>query len=85
MAHAYKDADGNPKVPDALATLGYDATNILLAAIEKAGADDTTKVAEALAGISYDAVSGTITFDAQHNPIKSAAVIGVAWWSEEFR
>ena len=47
----YKDASGNPKVPDALATLAYDATNLLFAAIEKAGADDTTKVAEALAGI----------------------------------
>jgi branched-chain amino acid transport system substrate-binding protein len=81
---AFKDADGNPKVPDALATLAYDATNILLAAIEKAGVDDTTKVAEALAGISFDAVSGTITFDAQHNPIKSAVVIGVAGGVKNF-
>ena len=81
---AFKDADGNPKVPDALATLAYDATNILLAAIEKAGVDDTTKVAEALAGISFDAVSGTITFDAQHNPIKSAVVIGVSGGAKNF-
>jgi branched-chain amino acid transport system substrate-binding protein len=73
----YKDASGNPKVPDALATLGYDAANLLIAAIAKAGTDDTTKVAEALAGISWEGVSGTITFDADHNPIKSAAVIGV--------
>ena len=80
----FKDADGNPKVPDALATLAYDATNILLAAIEKAGVDDTTKVAEALAGISYDAVSGKITFDAQHNPIKSAVVIGVSGGAKNF-
>ena len=28
-------------VPDALATLGYDATNLMLAAIEKAGTDDS--------------------------------------------
>ncbi len=75
---AYKDASGNPKVPDALATLGYDAANLMFAAIQKAGTEDTAKVAEALAGISWDGVSGTITFDAQHNPIKSAAVIGVA-------
>jgi branched-chain amino acid transport system substrate-binding protein len=65
------------KTPDALATLGYDATNLLIAAIQKAGTDDSTKVAAALAGIEYDAVSGKITFDAQHNPIKSAVVIGV--------
>jgi branched-chain amino acid transport system substrate-binding protein len=74
----YKDANGNPKVPDALATLAYDAANLLFAAIQAAGTEDTTKAAEALAGISWEGVSGKITFDAQHNPIKSAAVIGVA-------
>jgi branched-chain amino acid transport system substrate-binding protein len=63
--------------PDALATLAYDATNLLLASIEKAGVDDAKVVAETMAGISYDAVSGTITFDAQHNPIKSAVVLQV--------
>jgi branched-chain amino acid transport system substrate-binding protein len=81
---AYKDDSGNPKVPDALATLAYDATNLLLAAIEKAGTDDATKVAEALAGLTWDGVSGKITFDAQHNPIKSAAVIGVAGGQKTF-
>lgn len=65
------------KTPDALATLGYDAANLLIAAIEKAGADDTTKVAASLAALQYEAVSGKITFDAQHNPIKSAVVISV--------
>jgi branched-chain amino acid transport system substrate-binding protein len=81
---AYKDASGNPKVPDALATLGYDAANLLFAAIDKAGPDDTAKVAEALAGISWEGVSGLITFDAQHNPIKAAAVIGVAGGKKTF-
>jgi branched-chain amino acid transport system substrate-binding protein len=64
-------------VPDALATLAYDAANLLLAAIEKAGADDPGLVADTLAAIDYEAVSGRITFDAQHNPIKSAAVLQV--------
>ena len=64
-------------VPDALATLAYDATNMMLAAIEKAGVDDSTAVAKAMEGLKYDAVSGTVTFDAQHNPIKSAVVIQV--------
>ena len=64
-------------VPDALATLAYDATNLLIAAIEKAGADDPVKVKDAMAGLKYDAVSGTITFDAQHNPVKCAAVLSV--------
>jgi branched-chain amino acid transport system substrate-binding protein len=80
----YKDANGQPKVPDALATLGYDAANLLIAAIEKAAADDPAKVAEALAGLTYEAVSGKITFDANHDPIKAAAVIGVTGGEKSF-
>jgi branched-chain amino acid transport system substrate-binding protein len=71
-------------VPDALATLAYDAANLLFAAIEKAGVDDPAKVAEALAGLTWEGVSGKITFDAQHNPIKAAAVIGVSGGKKEF-
>jgi branched-chain amino acid transport system substrate-binding protein len=63
--------------PDALATLAYDATNLLLAAIEKAGVDDPTAVAAAMESLKYEAVSGEITFDAEHNPIKSAVVLQV--------
>lgn len=63
--------------PDALATLAYDATNILLASIDKAGKDDPTAVAAAMEKIEYEAVSGKVTFDAQHNPIKSAVVLQV--------
>jgi branched-chain amino acid transport system substrate-binding protein len=73
----YKDDKGNPKVPDALATLAYDATNLMLNGIKTAGADDTTKVKDALAKISFDGVSGKITFDADHNPIKSATILAV--------
>lgn len=73
---AYK-ADGKAKVPDALATLGYDATNLMLAAIKSANSDDVEKVRVALEKISFDGVSGKITFDAQHNPVKSAVVIGI--------
>ena len=73
----YKDDTGAANVPDALATLAYDATNLLLSAIEKAGDDDATKVAAAMAASSFDAVSGRITFDPQHNPIKSAVMLQV--------
>lgn len=65
-------------VPDALATLAYDATNLLLNAIDTAGtADDTAAVAAALAASNWEGVSGQITFDAQHNPIKAAVVLQV--------
>ncbi len=65
------------KTPDALAALAYDATNLLIQAIENAGADDTDKVVDALNSITYTAVSGVITFDPQHNPIKSATILKV--------
>ncbi len=70
-------AEYNGAVPDALATLAYDATNLMITAIQQAGVDDASKVKDSLAAIKFEAVSGTITFDAQHNPIKSAVVIGV--------
>ncbi|HTU03805.1 MAG TPA: ABC transporter substrate-binding protein, partial [Candidatus Sulfotelmatobacter sp.] len=73
----YKDDKGQPKVPDALAALAYDATNLLLQGIKEAGADDTTKVKDALAKISFNAISGKITFDASHNPVKPATILAV--------
>ena len=74
----YKNDDGTPKVPDALATLAYDAANMLFTAMVNAGSvDDVDKVAAALAAIKFDAVSGSITLDAKHNPVKSAAVLAV--------
>lgn len=73
----YKDDKGEPKVPDALAALAYDATNLLLEGIKAAGADDTEKVKDALAGLTFQGVSGKITFDDLHNPIKSATILEV--------
>ena len=73
----YKDDKGQPKVPDALAALAYDATNILLQGIKEAGADDTAKVKDALKKISVNAVSGQIKFDANNNPVKSATILAV--------
>jgi branched-chain amino acid transport system substrate-binding protein len=73
----FKDDKQQPKVPDALAALAYDATNLLLTAIKEANSDDSTKVAEALKKISFNGVSGTIKFDANNNPVKSATILAV--------
>lgn len=73
----YKDAKGQPVVPDALATLAYDATNILLQSITNAGVDDPTKVRDAMAAINFSGVSGNVTYDKDHNPIKSATILEV--------
>jgi branched-chain amino acid transport system substrate-binding protein len=80
----YKNADGTAITPDALAALAYDATNILLTAIQNAGTDNTDKVKTAMEGISTQAVSGTVTFDAQHNPIKGAVIIKVKGGKKTF-
>lgn len=73
----YKDDKGNPKMPDALAALAYDATNMMLQAIADTGADDPVKVKDTLAKAKFEAVSGTITFDPFHTPIKPVTVIQV--------
>jgi branched-chain amino acid transport system substrate-binding protein len=73
----FKDDSGNAKVPDALATLAYDATNLLLQAIKETGSEDTAKVKDTLAKIRFAAVSGLVTFDDQHNPVKSATILAV--------
>jgi len=65
------------KTPDALAALGYDAAMLLVQAIANAGVDDPAKVKDALAAIKMECVSGMITFDQYHNPIKSAAILHV--------
>ena len=71
-------------VPDALATLGYDAANVLFQAIEKAGADDPVKVAQTMEGMQFEAVTGPIAFDSQHNPVKPACIFHVTGGEAQF-
>lgn len=63
--------------PDALAALAYDAANILFRSIDEANSTDPFKVAEVLAGGTFDVVSGKITYDQFHNPVKAAALLQV--------
>jgi branched-chain amino acid transport system substrate-binding protein len=63
-------------VPDALATLGYDAANLLLNAIKTANSEDPVKVKDALAATKdFPTVSGTISFDENHNPTNKDIVV----------
>ena len=62
--------------PDVFAALAYDSTLLVAEAIEKAGSADPVKIAEAMAKISgFKGVSGEVTFNEEHNPIKSAVII----------
>lgn len=65
------------KVPDALAALAYDAAYILVEAIRVANSTDGKAIRDAMQGLTFTGVSGTVTFDENRNPIKSAVVIGI--------
>ncbi len=72
-------------MPDALATLGYDATCLLLEAIKKANSDNPIKVKESLQGIKdFKSVSGNISFDEFGNPIKSAVILKYTKGGQEY-
>ena len=61
-----------------VAGCAYDAANLLLQAIQKAGGDNVEKVKAALEGISFSGVSGSFTFDAHHDPVKAVAILHVS-------
>jgi branched-chain amino acid transport system substrate-binding protein len=72
------------KQPDALAVLAYDATMVLLSAIEEAGNTDTAQVRDAMAGIQFEGVAGEITFNDEGDPIKTAAIIQIKDGQSQF-
>lgn len=73
----YKATYNNER-PNALAVLGYDAMQVVAAAIKAAGGTDHQKVRDALAKVEGDFLTGHITFDENRNPVKSAVIIQVA-------
>ena len=64
-------------VPDALAALGYDATNMMLDAIQRAGSTDGDKIKDAMAKADYKGVTGQVKFDGDRNPVKSDVIIEI--------
>lgn len=63
--------------PTSLAALGYDAAYVVADAINKAGSADSVAIKDAIAATQgLVGVTGTINLDDQHNPIKSAVIIG---------
>jgi branched-chain amino acid transport system substrate-binding protein len=71
---AYKDKYGQE--PDAAAVLGYDAATMIIDAIKRAGSAEPEKINAALAATKdLQLVSGKITIDKNHNPVKQAVII----------
>ena len=64
--------------PDSIAALSYDATRLLADAIARAGSTEGKRIRDALAATKdFAGVTGTITMDADRNPIKPAVILKV--------
>lgn len=99
FSNHYSPEDGRPEVrawvekyrarfgqtPDALATLAYDATNMMLDAIRRAGSADPQRVRDALAATrDFKGVTGTLSLDANGDPIKSAVILRMQGGKQTF-
>ena len=74
------------EVPDGFAALGYDAMMLLADAIKRAGSADPVKIKDALEQTKdLRLVTGTISINEQHNPVKAAAVIEYKDGKQVFR
>jgi len=74
----WKTAEGAPKLPDAMAALGYDSAMILADAIKRAGTTDGPKVRDALAATKeFDGVTGKTTINEKRDATKSAVILQV--------
>ncbi len=66
------------EIPDAMAVLGYDATQVLADAIRRAGATDGRRLRDAIAATKdFPGVSGQITIDDERNARKSIVVLKI--------
>lgn len=71
---AYEKAYGQK--PDVFAALSYDSALLVAEAIKNAGSTEPAKISEAMAKINgFSGVSGSVTFDDKHNPVKSAIIL----------
>jgi len=71
--------------PDALAVLAYDGANILFDAIRRAGKTDGAAIRDALAATRIDTVTGSISYDAKRNPIKSVVMVEIKGGKQVYR
>ena len=64
------------KTPDAMAVTGYDAANVLIDAIRRAGKTDPTAIRDAIAATKdFHGASGVITIDSERNASKPIVVL----------
>lgn len=63
------------EAPNSFAALGYDSVYMLRDAIIRADSTEVEKIREALEQTDGNYVTGHVTFDEKHNPVKSAVMI----------
>lgn len=72
----YKEATGND--PDMFTGLAYDAVYIAKEAIERAGSTDSVAINKEIeATKDFVGVTGTFSFDENHDPVKTVSIIEV--------
>ncbi|MEA3377342.1 MAG: ABC transporter substrate-binding protein [Chloroflexota bacterium] len=79
---AYEQEHGTD--PDEYAALAYDATNILLDAVAKAGTGDPEHVREVMAELEFEGVTGKGSFDQLGNPVKDVAIVRIEHGERHF-
>lgn len=72
---AYEEKYGEK--PSTFAAEGYDTVYLYKQAAEEAGTTQWDKVIEALKNIKFEGITGTFTYDENHNPIKTAKMIKI--------
>ena len=76
----------NGKSPDAFNALGYDSVYLLADAIKRAGSLDSKKIKDALASTKdLQLVTGKVTINETHDPIKSATILEYKDGEQVFR
>lgn len=73
FAAAYKAKFGT--APTSFAALAYDSVYMIKDAISAAGSAEPDKVRDALEKTNGDYVTGHMTFDEHHNPVKTAVIL----------
>lgn len=72
---AFKEQN-NGEAPNAFNALGYDTVYFLADAIKRAGSTDSSKIQEELAKTKdLSLVTGVVTIDENHHPIKTATIL----------
>ncbi|MDR2659971.1 MAG: ABC transporter substrate-binding protein [Spirochaetaceae bacterium] len=65
------------RIPVSFAALGYDSMYLIRDAMQAAGSTDSTAVKDALENINGSYVTGNLSFDDRHNPVKSAVIVEI--------